>query len=310
METLATLVSRAGVPIVAAAGNNGADVDFSYLLLSNPALPFQPLQIGLRTINVANGVVTTTPGFVNPAGPGFTTIVESQIGNAPAVIISNTFVAYNPFVNAVGEAPAVFGPVIAVGAFADSDGMPGGKGPAQTTNIASILNGTIFPVTSFPLQSGYNNINTVGNNVPSFSDADDTFAMFSNFGPKVAFLAPGVNIVSTLPGGKYGALTGTSQAAAHVSGLIALVDSNDPQHVGTPGSRIRNAVIGGSPPQRTSDLVRRVERNSSDTVLGPRNSNEYFLSVTGFVLGTSTVPFVADKTNFTLPYPVPNAGGF
>lgn len=51
----------------------------------------------------------------------------------------------------------------------------------------------------------------------------------SNWGMKhVHVAAPGENIFSTLPHGRYGYLTGTSQATAFVSGLAALVLSENP----------------------------------------------------------------------------------
>ena len=46
----------------------------------------------------------------------------------------------------------------------------------------------------------------------------------SNYGTKtVDIAAPGANIYSTLPGGKYGSLRGTSQATAFVSGVAAVL---------------------------------------------------------------------------------------
>lgn len=52
----------------------------------------------------------------------------------------------------------------------------------------------------------------------------------SNWGEKsVDIAAPGDNIYSTLPGGKYGLQTGTSQATAFVSGVAALVMANNPE---------------------------------------------------------------------------------
>jgi thermitase len=51
----------------------------------------------------------------------------------------------------------------------------------------------------------------------------------SNWGKKhVHVAAPGENIFSTLPKGRYGYLTGTSQATAFVSGLAALILSENP----------------------------------------------------------------------------------
>ncbi|RYZ99592.1 MAG: serine protease [Proteobacteria bacterium] len=52
----------------------------------------------------------------------------------------------------------------------------------------------------------------------------------SNWGKKhVHVAAPGENIYSTLPKGRYGYLTGTSQATAYVSGLAALILTENPK---------------------------------------------------------------------------------
>ena len=52
---------------------------------------------------------------------------------------------------------------------------------------------------------------------------------FSNFGlNKIDVAAPGSGILSTLPGGGYGTMSGTSMASPHVTGVAALMKSTHP----------------------------------------------------------------------------------
>jgi subtilisin family serine protease/subtilisin-like proprotein convertase family protein len=71
----------------------------------------------------------------------------------------------------------------------------------------------------YPSSFGLDNIVSV-----AATDHNDNLANFSNWGPNtVAIAAPGVNIRSTTPGKSYGLNTGTSMAAPHVTGALALV---------------------------------------------------------------------------------------
>jgi hypothetical protein len=59
-------------------------------------------------------------------------------------------------------------------------------------------------------------------------DENDKLLPQANQGPHVALSAPGVNILETAPNASYGFTTGTSVAAAHVSGVAALIIERDP----------------------------------------------------------------------------------
>ncbi len=73
------------------------------------------------------------------------------------------------------------------------------------------------------------------------TDSSDELADFSNFGAsKVHLAAPGVQILSTVPGSSYGFLSGTSMATPLVAGIGALVKSVKPE---LGGSDIKNILL-------------------------------------------------------------------
>lgn len=77
---------------------------------------------------------------------------------------------------------------------------------------------------SYP--ASYNNSNIIS---VAATDNRDGLASFSNYGSTTVDLgAPGVGILSTLPGNTYGSYNGTSVASPHVAGVAALIKSANP----------------------------------------------------------------------------------
>jgi thermitase len=78
------------------------------------------------------------------------------------------------------------------------------------------------------------------------SDRADALASFSNYGAtNVDLAAPGVDIASTWPGGRYVLLDGTSMATPHVSGAAALLLAHDG---GLSASGLRSALLSSVHP--------------------------------------------------------------
>ncbi|MFC0272503.1 S8 family peptidase [Metabacillus herbersteinensis] len=59
-------------------------------------------------------------------------------------------------------------------------------------------------------------------------DSNNNRASFSSVGSELEVMAPGVNILSTVPGNGYDSFNGTSMASPHVAGAAALILSKNP----------------------------------------------------------------------------------
>lgn len=144
--------------------------------------------------------------------------------------------------------------------------------------------GSVFPCGNF-----LPNVICVGN-----SKNDDDYGLASNFSRQVVHVfAPGESIYSTLPGGAYGTRSGSSMAAPHVSGIIALLNS-----VANPGDwrATRNRILTGS--DESALLLSRLDEFRA--VTGRRaNANGAFncnnRTVTGRVSPPSLGPRLDDQ---------------
>jgi hypothetical protein len=76
-------------------------------------------------------------------------------------------------------------------------------------------------------------------------DNDEFIAAFSNVGPQVAVTAPGVGVLSTLPGNLFGPMSGTSMAAPVVAGAVACLLSRDTGVRSMPRDHARGDAIEG-----------------------------------------------------------------
>lgn len=83
------------------------------------------------------------------------------------------------------------------------------------------------------------------------TDDRDGLGGFSNYGRGTVHLgAPGVNILSTTIGDTYRSFSGTSMAAPHVSGVVALLSAQDPTR---DWRAVKNLILAGGEPRPALD---------------------------------------------------------
>ena len=116
-------------------------------------------------------------------------------------------------------------------------------GEAGITFVAAAGNNAADTDAAPAFPGGYDLRNVI---VVASHSSSGSLAGSSNYGAtSVDLAAPGLAIKSTLPGGNYGTLSGTSMAAPHVTGVVALLAAAKP---GISVAEIRGAILNGVTP--------------------------------------------------------------
>ncbi len=144
----------------------------------------------------------------------------------------------------------------------------------------------------------YNTIESPGTSERAITvgaiDNLDNLASFSSRGPvvwtngtilKPDVLAPGVNVISTLPGNTYGSISGTSMATPHVTGVVALMKQVHPDW--TPDD-IKTALKSSS-----RDISLSWHQQGFGAVQAPdavfRDKDTFLVNAPRFGLGVATI---------------------
>lgn len=164
---------------------------------------------GLGVVGVAWNVKVMALKFLSGAGSGSTADAVRAVDYSNAMHVSLTSNSWG----GGGFSQTLYDAVARAGAL-------------DIAFVAAAGNDGVNNDTSPHYPSSYDLANLIS---VAATDHADARASFSNWGPtSVDLAAPGVNILSTLPGNTYGTLSGTSMATPHVAGVCALIRSVSP----------------------------------------------------------------------------------
>jgi subtilisin family serine protease len=189
-----------------------------------------------------------------------------------AQIISMSFgKAYSPYKQAVDDAIK----------YADAKGIL--MIHAAGNDGADLALGKNFPTPEY--LGGGRPLNWIEVGASSWKGGDSLAAPFSNYGAKqVDVFAPGVDILSTIPGNQYERDSGTSMAAPVVSGLAALLMSYYPNLT---ASEVKQVILG-SVRKATGQMVMRPGEGGGKVPFGS-------LSVTGGIVNAYNAVKLAEQ---------------
>ncbi len=208
---------------------------------------------GVRVAVIDTGIDTTHPDLVGQVDGGYSAITKSEALNAyqddngHGTHVAGTIAAKRDDRGVVGVAPEarLYGVKVldADGSGNLSDVIDGivwaASNDMQVANMslgAPFGSETMRRALRFAAGRGTIVVAAAGNSggsvgypgaypeaiAVSAADSEDRLAAFSSRGPEVDFIAPGVDVVSSKMGGGFASYSGTSMAAPHVAGIVAL----------------------------------------------------------------------------------------
>jgi subtilisin family serine protease len=126
----------------------------------------------------------------------------------------------------------------------------------------------------------------------SWKGADNLVASFSNYGhDQVDVFAPGVDILSTVPGGGYERNSGTSMAAPVVSGLAALLMAYYPTLT---AAEVKRIILSSATRHADQMVVRPGSSNGEKVPFGS-------LSATGGIVNAYSAVKMAEQASGARP---------
>jgi subtilisin family serine protease len=166
-------------------------------------------QYGIKVVNLSLGAPADSAEPESCGGPSALLNAICHLSDDGVTVVTS---AGNENEDARFTIPAKYEQAVTVGALTDTDGCRGGRGPASSWGPR---------------------------------DRDDRKWIWSNHGPAVDVVAPGVDIRSTTPGGGYRLDSGTSMAAPHVAAAIALGwnPATGPTQPGIPGFQPNQGLV-------------------------------------------------------------------